>query len=347
MRLQDSIVVLLCVQSFVVSIDTSAQSFTHALSRDTITLQFRHISIKDGLSQGMVHAITQDRYGFMWFGTKDGLNRYDGYSFKVYRHDPADSTTVRNSFINTIFEDRAGRLWVGTPTGLDVFDRATETFHHLPSSGEYAQVLGATPVPVLQGHTVNNLACDARNNIWVSTNHGITRIAARASDAPLDGPWEFTYVHSVQAIQAVMVDSRGWLRSATDEMPYAIDTRDPELRVHAMIEPGSKMDPNAPVFGRPGNSALEDTVHGRLYNVHNRGVMEVDPATNHLRTLMKIDHSQRIVTGHGAMVDANGMLWLPTRAGNLTRFDPGTNKGHSIQAEAPEQRPFMSYVKCL
>lgn len=115
-----------------------ATAMSGAAQVDTLALQFRHRSIKDGLSQGMVHAITQDRYGFMWFGTKDGLNRYDGYSFTVYRHDPADSTTVRNSFINAVLEDRAGRLWVGTPTGLDVFDRATETFHHLPSTDEFA-----------------------------------------------------------------------------------------------------------------------------------------------------------------------------------------------------------------
>ncbi|MBL7957127.1 MAG: response regulator [Flavobacteriales bacterium] len=347
MRARSGIVVLRIVLWLVVPFAASAQPAAPIARHDTVTLQFRHISIKDGLSQGMVHAITQDRYGFMWFGTKDGLNRYDGYSFTVYRHDPADSTTVRNSFINAVLEDRAGRLWVGTPTGLDVFDRATETFHHLPSTDEFAQVLGATPVPVLQGHTVNHLACDALNNIWVSTNHGITRIAAKAPNEPLDGPWGFTYVHSVQAIQAVMVDSRGWLRSATDDMPYAIDTRDPELRVHAMVEVGAKTDPNAREEGRPGNSALEDTVRGRLYNVHNRGVMEVDPATNELRTLFEISHEAGIVTGHGALVDANGALWLPTRAGNLTRIDPQKRRVTSIQAEAPEQRAFMPYVKCV
>ena len=343
MRARVAIVVSLLVLSCMVPLGTVAQ----ALRRDTLTLQFRHISIKDGLSQGMVHAITQDRYGFMWFGTKDGLNRYDGYSFKVYRHDATDSTTVRNSFINTILEDRAGRLWVGTPTGLDVFDRATETFHHLPSTGEFAHVPGATPVPVLRGNAVNHLACDAQDNIWVSTNHGITRIAAKAPDASLDEPWDFTYVLSAEAIQAVMVDSRGWLRSATDEMPYAVDTRDPKLRVHVMVEPGAKTDPRALEIGRPGNSALEDTVRGRLYNVHNRGVMEVDRATNELRTLFELSHEAGIVTGHGALVDANGALWLPTRAGHLTRIDPATGKVHSIQAEAPEQRPFLPYVKCL
>ncbi len=98
---------------------------------DTLDLAFQKLTINEGLSQGMVNTIIQDRYGFMWFGTKDGLNRYDGYSFKVFRHDPADSTTVRESTITGLAEDEQGHLWVGTATGVDLFDRSTERFIHL------------------------------------------------------------------------------------------------------------------------------------------------------------------------------------------------------------------------
>lgn len=87
---------------------------------DTLYLPFRALTIEDGLSQGMVSSIIQDRAGFMWFATKDGLNRYDGYSFRVFRHDPADSSTVRDNFIQAMrgpcrlalggHEQRAGRV---------------------------------------------------------------------------------------------------------------------------------------------------------------------------------------------------------------------------------------------
>src|SRR6476620_5729650 len=77
-------------------------------------LLFETITINDGLSQGMVNWIMQDHYGFLWFATKDGLNRYDGYRFVIYRHNPSDSSSIADNYIETIFEDSKGRLWVGT-----------------------------------------------------------------------------------------------------------------------------------------------------------------------------------------------------------------------------------------
>ena len=95
---------------------------------------FRHLTVKDGLSQGSVNCILQDAKGFLWFGTQDGLNRFDGYSFKVYKNDPADSSSLNDNWILHIAEDSLGTLWVKTRTNpgiLDRFDRASETFSHL------------------------------------------------------------------------------------------------------------------------------------------------------------------------------------------------------------------------
>jgi signal transduction histidine kinase/ligand-binding sensor domain-containing protein len=95
--------------------------------------RFERISAAEGLSSFIVRAILQDRQGFMWFATYGGgLDKYDGYQFSTYKHDPDDPTTLSQDMVNAVHEDRDGNLWVGTMSGLDRFERTTGTFtHHL------------------------------------------------------------------------------------------------------------------------------------------------------------------------------------------------------------------------
>ncbi len=96
------------------------------------TVELDELTIEDGLTQGMIHDILQDSLGFMWFATKDGLNRYDGYNFKLYSHFPSDSFSLSGHVVNVLFEDSFGRLWVGTHNnGLNVFDRTSARFYKL------------------------------------------------------------------------------------------------------------------------------------------------------------------------------------------------------------------------
>lgn len=101
--------------------------FYHPLAAQP--LKFKHLSLHEGISQLTVNCIFQDKQGLMWFGTQDGLNYYDGYTFRSYRHDPQDSTSLSNNVVLSIHEDRKGRFWVGTRYGgLNLFDPKTETF---------------------------------------------------------------------------------------------------------------------------------------------------------------------------------------------------------------------------
>lgn len=87
------------------------------LLSQTIPFKFNRLSIQQGLSQGSINCINQDSEGFMWFGTQDGLNRYDGYTFKIFRHDPEDSNSIPNEWIHSMYKDRKGNLWIGTDGG--------------------------------------------------------------------------------------------------------------------------------------------------------------------------------------------------------------------------------------
>lgn len=315
---------------------------------DTLTLKFRHLTIKHGLSQGMVHQILQDRFGFMWFATKDGLNRYDGYEFKVYRHDPADPSSLRDSYVQALAEDRAGRIWVGTPSGIDVLDRSTQTFFHIPVS-EVAEPLSKprsmTGVP---GSTVPSLAVDDLDNLWVTTRYGLTRIAAPTDAQLATGALEITWVMQHQGWSHLLIDRKGVLHSTTGETAFTIDTRDTAYRIDTvrLDAPPFLMDGGIGVW-RTNFFHVEDTVHNALFATYLFGVVKIDPVTNQAFTLREFTNRGVKVTNDGTVVDAAGRLWLPTQGGQCLRFDPYTRNLSTIRSESPELNELLTYVKCI
>ena len=104
-----------------------AATFSTANADD---IYFTHIGEKEGLSQSTVLDIEQDTKGNMWFATYNGLNRYDGYTFTVFRHDDTDSTSIASDIIRTVTMDDGGRIWAGTYSGLSLYDRNTERFRN-------------------------------------------------------------------------------------------------------------------------------------------------------------------------------------------------------------------------
>lgn len=124
-------------------------------------LKFDHISLEQGLSNFTVTVITQDRQGFLWFGTEDGLNRYDGHTFTVYRHDDADSTSLSASVIRAVFVDRRGTVWVATSGGgVCSYDPVHDSFIRYEKSWSEAGVF-------FEDSTTHHL--------WVGTNAGLFR----------------------------------------------------------------------------------------------------------------------------------------------------------------------------
>ena len=93
-----------------------------------VRIRFDHLTIYDGLSQASVTTIIQDSKGYMWIGTQDGLNRFNGYDFTIFKNDPNDKTTISDNSILKIYEDRTGNIWIATLNGLNQYNRQTETF---------------------------------------------------------------------------------------------------------------------------------------------------------------------------------------------------------------------------
>jgi len=160
--------------AFLAAVPVTAGGYVTALSSalvasnpqaQTNTIRFERISLEEGLSQGTINAIWQDSQGYMWFGTEDGLNKYDGKQFTVYKHDPEDPLTLSDSFISAIFEDRNGILWIGTRSGLDRFDRTAGIFTHSQHNPEDPNSLGGTWVTAIHE--------DLQGRFWVGTIAGL------------------------------------------------------------------------------------------------------------------------------------------------------------------------------
>ncbi len=141
-----------------------------ALAAQPRGIRFDRLSIEDGLSQAGVFSILQDRAGFIWLGTRDGLNRYDGYEFVIYKHDPRDPASLPGSSIRALLEDDSKDLWVGTENGgLARWHHASDTFtryRHDP----------ADPTS-LSGDRIRAIHRDRTGHLWVGTfDSGLNRL---------------------------------------------------------------------------------------------------------------------------------------------------------------------------
>ncbi|MGQ8366023.1 ligand-binding sensor domain-containing protein [Glaciecola sp. 1036] len=140
--------------------------FSSALFAAADNVRFERLGLKEGISQKSITTIFQDSKGFLWFGTQEGLNRYDGYKFKSYMYDPNDNESLSNVWVMSINEDLSGNIWVGTRGGLSILNVETSKFRRY-SSGE-----GAT---FISHPEVNEISRDDEGNMWVITEGGIDK----------------------------------------------------------------------------------------------------------------------------------------------------------------------------
>ncbi|WP_421825703.1 ligand-binding sensor domain-containing protein [Larkinella sp.] len=138
-------------------------------SRGPVMHFLDQISVDNGLSQSEVYCVLKDSRGFVWFGTQDGLNRYDGYQITHYKHNPFDSSSVSHDQIMSLYEDARGKIWVGTVNGLNQYDPVTGKFRRFwdllePKQRRY----GLT--------TINGITADRFGTLWLATSWGLKRM---------------------------------------------------------------------------------------------------------------------------------------------------------------------------
>lgn len=135
-----------------------------AIFAEEPNLNFRHYTINEGLSQNTVFCLLEDRDGIIWMGTADGLNKFDGYDFKYYKHEFRNAYSISNNQINALYEDKSGKIWIGTADGLNVFDKHTEKFSRLST----------TKSPTLTSNDfITSIYEDSKGNIWITSQEGL------------------------------------------------------------------------------------------------------------------------------------------------------------------------------
>ena len=204
-----------CLFKYIVIIVLLVESIT-AFTQDFKDIRIDRIASEvdkqeRGLSQNSVQCIIQDNDGFMWFGTWDGLNRYDGYSFKIIRPDQYNtSTSLSSPTIRTMFIDTEGNLWVGTEVGLNKYSSRTKQFTQFKSNPKN--------INSLSNESINCITEDDKGNLWIGTNDGLNCMNKRTGNVKR---FQLNPINanslSNNAVKNIVYDKRGILFIATDK----------------------------------------------------------------------------------------------------------------------------------
>lgn len=290
-------------------------------------LSFDLLTINDGLSQGMVNSMVQDHFGFMWFGTKDGLNRYDGYHFVIYRHNPTDSNSLSDNFIQQVFEDSNGRLWIGTSDhGVDLFNRETGMFTHFRHNEKNQNTLSDDRIECITE--------DRDGAIWISTQNGLNKLTTTA------GTGKKNAFISVNITRYFSGYSR--IFAASDGTLWGSSIGNISFRIHPSSVDHDQVDTldvkkyfSFPLEDRGYEkfigAMVEDTFHKRLYLVSEYSIAAVDTKTGEAE-IISTQRNHWGQFGRTLCMDDNEVIWLSERDW-LEQFDVRNKKWSRIFPE--------------
>jgi len=283
-------------------------------------LNFERFSIEQGLSQSVVSSILQDSRSFMWFGTQDGLNRFDGYEFVVYKHDPENPNSLGGNFVQALHEDASGTLWVGTNGGgISKLDRETGHFVHLrhdpgdPNS--------------LSNNIVLALYEDREGMLWIGTSGGgLDRLDPDTGEFvhhrnDPDDPHSLS--HNV--VQSIIEDREGVLWIGMDGGGLDRFDRGTGQFVHYQNDP---TDPHS-LSHNAVLSICEDRQSVLWIGTNGGGLDRLDRETGrfvHFQNDPDDPHSLSNDQVWSVYEDQEGVLWIGTFGGGLDRLDRETGR---------------------
>jgi len=336
-----------------------------------VSIRFQRLGIENGLSQSSARALAQDRDGFLWVGTQDGLNRYDGNEFRVFRHDPDDESSLSDNHVTALAVDSQGVLWVGTQSGgLSSYEPDRQQFHNYRPDQNQAGALASLPVSVI--------ATDRKGWIWIGSGNGhIQRMDPQRksfSAVPGADPATLGQVRALLALangDMLVGGSRGlWRYSAGTNLLAAVPTSasgPQDIHALAMAADGSiwagtddsglwHMDDQGRVLAHIGSSdgLAGDDVRALLFD--RRGALWIGSFTG----LSRIDepgakprswkHNPMQRDGLGSnrvnalLEDRDGMVWIGTWLDGAHVFTSASEAFTELRGLAGDPRALPSSV---
>ena len=267
-------------------------------------LEFNALTTADGLSDNAIFCVQQDREGFIWIGTQNGLNLYDGYQFRIFRHNPADSTSISANHINCLLVD-GNELWIGTDSGgLDRYNRLT---------GRFIKYRNDPLQPnSLLSDFVSSLCRDSEGNLWVGTSEGVSRYN-RATD-------DFEHLPIQAYVKAICQDIQGrlWFGTGFDGL-FEYEPDDGQIR-HFIHHPG---DP-ASLSVNTIETIVHDTAGKLWIGTIDGGLNVFDPLTGRFQTFtMNTESGNSPVSNtiYCLYQDGRGNLWAGFENAGLYRIN--------------------------
>lgn len=297
-------------------------------------IRFQTLSITQGLSHNTVTSIIKDRKGFMWIGTNDGLNLFDGYGFTVFKTIINDSTSVSGNRINKVYEDRQGNIWAGTRNGLNRFDRECYNFKRYSLGQEGSET----------GDFIKAIFEDSRGKLWIGTyGNGLFQLDRESGEfkkMPINtvaGPEEKVME---QFISSIYEDREGriWIgTNRTGVIQY--DYRNGQFRFIDFREKFSKLPQNSLV-----KTVFQDK-DGEIWVCSEwSGLFRYTPASG------KLIHYEYLPGKNGLQnniikdifQDRDGLIWLATDGSGINFFNKETSGFSHLQYDVGDPHSLAS-----
>jgi len=294
-------------------------------------IRFKKLSIEQGLSQSVVNCILQDSRDFLWFGTQDGLNMYNGKNFVYFKHDFLDSTSISSSSIKCMFESRQGSLWIGTENGLNVYNPLTgkiKSYKHDPFN-----------IKSISSNNITYLYQDKSDRVWVGTgDNGLCRFDVEKGEVNSDYLKHQQYNKSTLSnnkVTSIYEDRSGLLWVGTEDGLSVYDKNteiDTTKRKSNSVEKTERKekfkfqvykhddnDPNSLASNQV--NCIYQTLNGLIFIGTSDGLSVFNPETKKITNYKTAGDNFNINDITCLFEDRSGKLWIGTKGEGLCVFD--------------------------